>query len=495
MSSLSLTRLGQGTYGQVFRKADGTVMKQVDKVDRYSRNKWNIELSSICEMAILKIKGIPNTPKLQYITEDSQHYYIHMQDCGCTLLEYARTLSCEERQKFAPQAMFQLLQAAIAFEELGILHNDIKSGNVMVDSTGKVRLIDFGINVFETVDKVDGDLISRPEASYAKQFGTYCVCPPETFLDEIWNADKYMAWSIGVTMCEFIFKTHSFICDNLLEKESQQAYQKAYRNEPQILHFLAMIFYTKARKGETSLAKFENCKGLAPELADFLNKALMLDYNKRSSLRELYDLPMFDRFRERREHIVPMFDRVTIFGSPVKAAQYMHSDTYSMYRTHVIEWMFDIYNATGKLCIFVQAVNILDRYMASGDVVLQGDIVIVACAAAYIAQYALKEKHIDLSTIISSVSWISPAIPHHTIYAADVNARMQRMLVKLDFDLYRKTFDTIIAKQGIEVDMETVLRILTSTVPPYDNAVLISSYRGRLHETRSKIKDGEHHRP
>lgn len=487
-----MQRLGQGTYGQVFQKDDGSVMKQVDKVDRYSKNKWNIELSSICEMAVLKIKGIPNTPKLHYITDDPKHYYLHMEDCGSTLLEYARKLSLEERQSFAPKAMFQLLQSAIAFEELGILHNDIKSGNVMVDSNRDVKVIDFGLNIIETVGKIDSNMVSAPNASYANQWGTYCICPPETFLDKIWDADKYMAWSIGITMCEFIFKTHSFICDNLLEGESQVAYKKAYRNESQILHFMAMLFYTKAKKGEVSLAKFSACNGLDPEICEFLTKALMLDYKERSSLRELIALPMFDKFRQETYTALP--DKVTIYGSPVKSPL-LTSTSYATYRSAMIEWMFDLYNATGKLNIFVQAVSIFDRYMAC-DAVLPHDIVIVACASAYIAQYALKETSIDLVTMVSCLSWIAPVFTHqafHTIYTSDIHARMQRMLLKLDYDLYRKTFDVIISKQGIQVEMDIVLNVLTHTLPPYNNAVLISAYRKSLLKHSPTLMTGTQH--
>lgn len=474
-----VTYVGQGTYGKVFRKGNGLAMKQVAM---FEHNRANFELTSICEIATLAISGIPNTPVLCEVMSDNHSYYITMEDCGKTLLEYARTISTSKRQQFAPKVMFNLLESAIALEELGLLHNDIKSSNVMVNHNGDIKLIDFGINMFELAGKVDKHLMSKPQTDYPEQWGTYCICPPETFLDNTWTADKYMVWSIGITICEFIFKTHSFICDCLLPRESKDAYQRAYNNDSRIRYFMKMMFMNKIMSGDKTLSNFTTCTNLQPEIADLISRALIIDYKERASLRDLYNLPIFDQFRIQKQDqkigIRVIKDKTAIYGAPVEAPM-LHtrsgSGNYYVYRKLLIEWMFDVYNATHKLQLLVHAVSLFDRYMAVEPVVTE-DIVVVACSAAYLAQYMIKHEFIDLQNLITSLSLLSPQVPSHCIQKTDVINCINHMFRRLHYKLYRKTFDVLICKEGIAVDFDIITETLFTVIPPYNNSKLINTY-------------------
>lgn len=469
--------VGHGTYGTVYRKADGLAMKQVEKFDP---NRKNFEFTSICEIAILSIRGIPNIPRLNEIKSDNHRYYITMEDCGNTLLQHAATLNTLQRRDAVPGILFQLLESAIALYDLGMFHSDIKSSNVMIKPDNNVKLIDFGIHSFEVVGKIDKNLMSKPYSCYTPQWGTYCICPPETFLHNVWDANKYMVWSIGITICEFIFKSHSFICDYLLQSDSQAVYQDAYKCDSKIRYFMAMLFYSKMQIGETTLAEFKSSKRISPEVAEFLSKALVLDHNKRATLQELFKLPLFDKVRQQnKSQIVHLTvkDKTLIFAAPVKAPMlYTHSNgNYYIYRKLAIEWMFDVYNSTNKLQLLVHAVNIFDRYIAE-EPVLCADIALVACSATYLSQYLISHDMIDIHTLLNSLSLLSPTMPSSKIEVSDIVGCVNHIFHRLQYKLYCRTFDVLMAKEGVAVDFDIVSETLITQTPPYNNSKLINTY-------------------
>jgi len=89
-----------------------------------------------------------------------------------------------------------VVQAARAFEyahKRGIIHRDIKPGNVMVNREGIVKVVDFGIaRVLETSRTQTGTLI-----------GTFSYMAPEVFHGEH-ASERSDIWSFGVLLYEFL---------------------------------------------------------------------------------------------------------------------------------------------------------------------------------------------------------------------------------------------------------------------------------------------------
>jgi serine/threonine protein kinase len=490
MASYSTRKLGSGSYGQVFSTVDGNVIKYVDKICQYDPSGTNMELTTICESAILNIPNVRNIPKVIGIYDMPYGKSgIKMENCGITLLDAARLTEFSERMSAVPEVAFQLIQAALDLNRYGVFHNDIKIANVMVQEGQEnfldLTLIDFGICGFETVGAIDEHLKSNGTTAVQNHWGTYCICPPEAFMHKIFNAEKYMVWSIGITLCDFMFKTHSFIRDKIMDDVTRMDYTKYYKCDNKIIQFMSLYFNKLVNKGYTVLEKISACDVFTPDISDFLQKVLTLDFTKRSTLLELYNLPMFDPLRKTclTKHVssVSMSDAV-MFGCKVAAPKVLQGVTdkktiaeYNAYRGVMVNWLFQMYKATDKLPIFVHAVNLFDMFMAIETVEID-NFVFVICAAAYIAQYITRGmQQIDINVLVSSLS-LSLGVQTSILKVQEVNKAIESVLKRLDYSLYRVTFDVIIAKQNIVIDMNTVYKVMTSVSAPYDNVALVRRY-------------------
>lgn len=489
MASYSARKLGSGSYGQVFSTVDGNVVKYVEKICPYDPSGSNIELTTICESVILNIPNIRNVPKLLGIYDMTYDKVgLKMEHCGMTLLEAARTLEFDERLNAVPEIAFQLIQAALDLNRYGVFHNDIKIANVMVkegqENFLNVRLIDFGICGFETVGTIDKDLKTNGTTEVQDHWGTYCVCPPEAFMHKIFNAEKYMVWSIGITLCDFMFSTHSFIRDQIMDDVTRMNYAKYYKCDQKIIHFMSLYFNKLISKGYTVLEKISTCKEFTPDISDLLNKVLTLDFTKRATLLELYNLPMFDPLRKTclTKHVGSVStSEAVMFGCKVAGPKVLDGVTdkiktaeYNAYRGVMVNWLFQMYKATNKLPIFVHAVNLFDMFMATEAVEID-NFVFVICAVAYIAQYITRGMQIDINVMVNNLS-LSLGVQTSILKVSEVNRAIETVLKRLDYSLYRVPFDVIIAKQNIVVDMNTVYKVMTSVSAPYDNAALVRRY-------------------
>jgi serine/threonine protein kinase len=114
--------IGQGTYGQVY-----LINGYAVKTTAYDE----LSLSVICllrETTALAILG-----RLRFVGLNNGQYYIGMD-------YFPEELNYEQPHK----AIRELSKELMTFHSLGIIHCDIKLGNVRIDSEGHYRLIDFG---------------------------------------------------------------------------------------------------------------------------------------------------------------------------------------------------------------------------------------------------------------------------------------------------------------------------------------------------------------
>lgn len=184
-----MTLLGRGATGTVYKVTDTMVVKVarkgVDEQDDHANEQRMFE--TIQKM----IEG--NAENISYLIE------CHYRTPGYTFLQFAsggdfamllnqyqkrdeqnRSIVLEVTQALNPQDidrwMEQLCDVAAAFERLGLAHNDIRPGNMLLDAGRNLILTDLdrGTKVGEVIDVLNepfGRLLNRLEGEGAGTYG------------------------------------------------------------------------------------------------------------------------------------------------------------------------------------------------------------------------------------------------------------------------------------------------------------------------------------
>lgn len=214
-----LQKMGEGAYGKVnlcLHKKERyiVVIKMIFKerilVDTWVRDrKLGTIPSEIQIMAALNKNPDENILRLLDFFEDDDYYYIETPvhgETGCIDLFDLIELKTNMTETEAKLIFKQVVSGIKHLHDQGIVHRDIKDENVIVDSKGFVKLIDFG------------------SAAYVKSgpfdvfVGTIDYAAPEVLGGEPYEGKPQDIWAIGVLLYTIVFKENPFYnIDEILE--------------------------------------------------------------------------------------------------------------------------------------------------------------------------------------------------------------------------------------------------------------------------------------
>jgi eukaryotic-like serine/threonine-protein kinase len=141
-------QIGRGGMGEIYRATDVTLGRAVAikiLAERYARDAAVRERFTREALAAARLTGQPNIVTIYDVGEHEERPYIVMEYLGGGSLE--DMLAGQGAQP--PERVLRWLeQAAVALDaaqRAGVVHRDVKPGNLLLDRDGNVHVADFGI--------------------------------------------------------------------------------------------------------------------------------------------------------------------------------------------------------------------------------------------------------------------------------------------------------------------------------------------------------------
>jgi eukaryotic-like serine/threonine-protein kinase len=121
---------------------------------------------------------------------------------GLPLNKYAEVHQLDTRQKLA--LMVKICEAVHHAHQRGLIHRDLKPGNILVDETGQPKILDFGVARIIEADPQESD--SQPTMTGLGQLvGTLAYMSPEQVLGDPLEVDtRSDVYALGVILYELL---------------------------------------------------------------------------------------------------------------------------------------------------------------------------------------------------------------------------------------------------------------------------------------------------
>jgi serine/threonine-protein kinase len=225
-----LDELGSGSLSTVYR----AVQEPLGRVVAIKALKSTIAPTSPFaaqlerEARVLSTLSHPNIVMLHdFVKTQSQMWLVLEHIEGYSL---ATVLGKRARfsHEFAATIGLEIARALAHAHERGVVHRDVKPGNVLVSKRGDVKLVDFGIAQRERLPSADEPLVrARPAGETDAAFGTPAYMSPEQILGERVDA-RSDVFSLGVMLYQLLAGSRPF--DREGEADKRAAAQRIRRD-------------------------------------------------------------------------------------------------------------------------------------------------------------------------------------------------------------------------------------------------------------------------
>jgi Tol biopolymer transport system component/predicted Ser/Thr protein kinase len=196
------SRLGAGGMGEVWKARDTRLGRSIAlKVSK-------TEFSERFEREARAVAAL-NHPNIATLYDVGPNYFVMEYVDGEPLQDVIprKGLSVGESLKYAAQ----IADALAAAHAAGIVHRDLKPGNVMITSSGQVKVVDFGLARMEVPQNADGEAFLRTAEGIVA--GTVAYMSPEQAQGRPVDA-RSDVFSFGALLYEMLTGARAFRGDS-----------------------------------------------------------------------------------------------------------------------------------------------------------------------------------------------------------------------------------------------------------------------------------------
>lgn len=189
-----LDKLGEGTYGEVYRAKDKVTNEIVAmKRIKLTAEEEGIPPTALREISLLKdLAGHPNVVELKDVICEARQLYLVFEFVERDLKQYMDSLKELPSLDRVKSYLYQLLRGLDACHRRAIMHRDIKPQNVLVDSSGSLKLADFGLARSFVI----------PLRRYTHEVVTLWYRAPEVLLGQKVYQPGVDVWAVGCMFAE-----------------------------------------------------------------------------------------------------------------------------------------------------------------------------------------------------------------------------------------------------------------------------------------------------
>ncbi len=210
-----LEKLGQGGMGEVYMAEDSRLKRLVAiKILRQDKATPDEARSRFLEEArAASALNHPNIVQVYELESEGGRDFIVMElASGRTLAQLLadRPFTVDESLDY----FTQMASALAAAHAAGIVHRDIKPGNIMISDAGVVKVLDFGLaKLQQTISTADSTLTASPETAAGTVIGTPSYMSPEQAEGKRADARSDI-FSMGAVLYEMLTGKRAFDGDS-----------------------------------------------------------------------------------------------------------------------------------------------------------------------------------------------------------------------------------------------------------------------------------------
>ncbi|KAK9469525.1 kinase-like domain-containing protein [Lipomyces arxii] len=188
-------QVGEGTYGKVY-KALNTVSNQMValKKIRMEAERDGFPITALREIKLLQSVRHENVVSLLEMMVEKSSVYMVFEYVDHDLVGILTHPTFSLEHKHVKDLFRQLLDGLAYLHKRGVLHRDIKGSNILISSSGQLKIADFGLARFYNKHKSTID--------YTNRVITLWYRPPELLLGATAYGAAVDIWGAGCLMIE-----------------------------------------------------------------------------------------------------------------------------------------------------------------------------------------------------------------------------------------------------------------------------------------------------